>query len=125
MKKFFLFLCALSLYADVYEVTQGNYRTVVEQSSSPVIVDVYAPWCPHCHKMAPIFENASLRFPNIRFARIDSDAEPDLAKQLQVDRLPTLLFFLPGKSTPSLRTTGELSESSLEEKILRLQKMAS
>ena len=123
MKNIFLFLCALSLYADVYEVTQENYSSMVEQSGKPVIVEVYATWCPSCHKMGPIFENASARFPNILFARIDCDAEAELAQRLQVERLPTLLFFLPGHKSPSLRSVGTLSESALDGKILHLQKM--
>lgn len=123
MKILLSLLCSFSLFAEVLEVTENNYSSVVEQSQKPVIVDIYAPWCPPCRKMAPIFEEASVRYPDIRFAKIDSDAQPGLSERFNVKRLPTILFFLPGHSEPSMRFTGFLSEQALDDKISKLQKL--
>ncbi len=125
MKKLFaLCILSLSLFADVYDVTLGNYSAVVEQSSKPVIIDFYAPWCPHCQQMAPLMEEASTRYPNIRFAKINCDNQAELAERFSVDRLPTLLFILPGKNETVFRSIGTLSETGLNEKIKQFLKIA-
>lgn len=115
---------SLFLHAEVFDVTQNNYNAVVEQSENPIIIDFYATWCPHCRRMATVFENASTRYPNIRFVKIDIDREPALAKRFEVERLPTLLYFLPKQSSPSFRSTGFLSQEALDENIARLQKLS-
>lgn len=123
---FFPIAIALStgLSADVVNVTKENYSSVVEQSNKPVIADVYASWCPPCRNMAPLFDAASERYSDILFVKIDCDAEPELVNRFEVNRLPTLLFILPGQDKPSMRSTGSLTEKTLNEKISQFQKMA-
>lgn len=111
---------ALTLHADVLDVTESNFSEMVEQSTQPVVLDIYATWCPPCRRMAPILEQASLRFPNIRFVKVDFDANPDIAQRYGVKQLPTILFIAPGKADPVIRSTGLLSDKALDEKIAQL-----
>jgi len=116
---------AFTLQADVLEVTEANYSSVIEQSTQPVVLDVYATWCPPCRKMAPLLEQVSERYSNVQFLKIDFDASPNVAKRYSVSQLPTLLFFVPGKEDPVFRSTGLPSEKALSEKIEKLTKTAS
>lgn len=105
------------------EVTSENFASVVEQSDIPLIIDVYAPWCPPCKKLSPILERASERYPQIRFVKINIETEAEIANRFNVRQLPTLLFFLPKESAPSIKSVGLLSEKALGEKIAEFQKL--
>lgn len=72
------------------ELTNANFDEQIE-SHSLVILDFWAPWCAPCKFFAPIFEEASRKFPDILFARVDTEAEPTLAQQFEVRSIPTLL----------------------------------
>ncbi len=109
--------------SSIIEVTKDNFASVVENSSMPIIIDVYATWCPPCKKLSPILEKAAESNPSIRFVKINVDDEQELAIRYHVRSLPTLLFLLPGKSEPSMNSVGLLSERALDEKIAEFKKL--
>lgn len=77
-------------YVPLIELTNANFDEQIE-SHSLVILDFWAPWCGPCKSFAPIFEDAAKRFPDILFARINTEAEPMLAQQFEVRSIPTIL----------------------------------
>jgi thioredoxin 1 len=60
------------------------------------LVDWWADWCGPCRMFAPTFEAASEQHPDITFAKIDTEAEPQLAGQAQIRSIPTLMAFRDG-----------------------------
>lgn len=66
------------------------------QKEGIVFIDFWASWCGPCRAFAPIFEAASSLHPDITWAKVDTEAEPDLASALDIRSIPTLMVFRDG-----------------------------
>ncbi len=66
------------------------------KDSEIVLVDFWATWCGPCKMFGPIFEKASEEHPEIVFGKVDTDAEQELAAELQITSIPTLMAFREG-----------------------------
>jgi len=99
--------------SNVKHVTDGNFDAEVLQSQTPVLIDFFAEWCGPCKMMAPVFAATAQRLePLLRFAKVDTEAAPELAARLGIRAIPTMILFEKGRE--KARLSGAVSGGDLE-----------
>ncbi len=100
-------------------LTNEGFKTQVLQSKIPVIVDFWAQWCAPCRAVAPILEELAAKYQGkIAVGKVNVDEHQELAAQLGILNIPTLLFFKGGQEVD--RVVGVQPKSQLEVKIQKL-----
>jgi thioredoxin reductase (NADPH) len=84
-----------------------------------VLVDFWASWCGPCRAFAPTFQASSEKHPDIVYAKVDTEAEQQLATDAQIRSIPTLMAFKKGKLV--FNEAGALSLAALEELVQRVR----
>ena len=79
-------------------VDAASFDRQINRSDVPVVVDFWADWCGPCHMMAPSFEAAARELePRMRFIKLDTEAEPQVAARYDIRGIPNLIVFKKGK----------------------------
>jgi len=82
----------------VLHVDGSKFQEEVVRSSQPVLVDFYADWCGPCKAIAPIIDQLSKEYDGrVKFVKVDTDMNQDLALQFGIMSIPTVMFFSKGK----------------------------
>ena len=101
------------------EVTQENFEKEVLKSAKAVLVDFWAPWCMPCKIIAPAIEKIADEMKGeLKVAKLNVDEAPDIATELSVLNIPTLILFKDGNELA--RIIGVNSKEAIENKIKSL-----
>ncbi len=100
----------------VHELTAENAAQIISQHPGILVIDFYAEWCQPCKTLKPIFEEVAQQYKDkYTFARIDIDKCQQIAAQLQITSIPTIVIFQGGQVLDTL--TGLMPKETLIERI--------
>ncbi|MFI6638472.1 thioredoxin [Streptomyces sp. NPDC050504] len=96
------------------ELTKENFDQTVTDNEF-VVIDFWAEWCGPCRQFAPVFERVSEKHGDVVFAKVDTEAQPELAAAFEIRSIPTLMVIR--ENVAVFAQPGALPEAVLEDVI--------
>ncbi|QGU08605.1 Putative thioredoxin-2 [Corynebacterium occultum] len=100
------------------DVTEDTFNDTVS-SEGIVLVDAWATWCGPCKSFAPIYEKASEKHEEVKFTKLDVDANPGVSAALEISAVPTLFFFRDGIGV--YRQSGVMNPAQLDDTLEQIK----
>lgn len=98
------------------ELTEKNFEAEIIKSKIPAIVDFWAEWCMPCKMISPVVDEMAKEFSGkVKIGKVNVDENTELASDLTVMNIPTLVFFNGGKEVK--RVVGVVSKKELLKKM--------
>jgi thioredoxin 1 len=105
-------------------ITDAEFENTVLKSTTPVVVDFWAPWCGPCKMIAPVLEKLAAEYGDkLTIAKVNTDENPQWAMHYGVQGIPTLLFIAYGKIID--RQVGAAPAPAIQAKVDKLLRVGS
>jgi thioredoxin 1 len=103
----------------IVHITDSNFNEEVVNSSIPVIIDFWAPWCGPCQMMGPVFEEISKDYEGkLKFVKVNTENNSNISSQFNITGIPALIITKQGKEVN--RLVGFMPKEILKQKINEL-----
>lgn len=102
------------------EITRQTFKETLSQGGI-VVLDWWAPWCGPCRAFAPVFERVAKKHPGVVFGKVNTQDQPELAQEFDIQAIPTLMVIKD--NTLVFSQAGMLPERALEELIAQAEKL--
>ena len=85
------------------QITKNNFQELVLEAKKPVLIDFWAPWCTYCRRIGPAYEKVAEQYQEeLLVGKINIDEEPQLARDEQIEVIPTLVLYQNGEELGSI-----------------------
>lgn len=102
---------------NIIELDSSNFESTISDTSVPVVVDFWAPWCGPCKSIAPILEElASELGESVKISKVNVDNNSEIATKYEIRAIPTILVFRNGKIAETI--VGLTSKDDLKAKLV-------
>jgi thioredoxin 1 len=101
-------------------ITGASLESTINDNSI-VVLDFWAEWCGPCRRFGPVFEEASTRHEDVVFGKVDTEAEQQIAAELRIESIPTLMVFRD--QILLFRQPGALPAGALEDLLQQVKKL--
>jgi len=82
----------------VVDATDAQFRAVADESSLPVLLDVWAPWCGPCRMVSPALEKLAWEMAGrVKLVKVNADDNPEVSRRFEVQSIPTLVLLHGGE----------------------------
>lgn len=99
---------------NVLNVTDASFEQEVKKSSTPVLVDFWAPWCGPCRALAPVIDELASEYEGkVKVVKVNTDDCLQIAQSYHISGIPTLMIFKDGE--PVEQMVGNHKKSTLTE----------
>lgn len=102
--------------ADIMELSGAEFEELVLAAEGPVLISFEAPWCGPCVRFAPVLEAvADALAERLRVLKVNTDENPELARTLGVEGIPTSILFIGGRQAG--RFVGVMEKNELQRRL--------
>lgn len=102
----------------VLRLNSISFKDLIKSETRPVLVDFWAEWCAPCRLLSPIIDKLAEKYSDkVIFAKVNVDECPDLAEELGIMAIPTLVLFVNGNEME--RVVGLVPERHVEHLIMK------